>query len=372
MQASSSRIIHFLPNLCVGGAETFLLRLVPLLPANQTLVLFWGTKNMPASRVRLISRSCNVICIDPFNTSLSSILAFLRLIISLDNEDHVFSWLHMSDFFASIIKLLHPSNFKLFWNIRNIPIEPSQYSKVSYACFLICVFLLRRVPDKIIFNSFTAKKLFLSKGLPVSKCKVIHNGFDISPLPFHSRTIGNPFVIVCCARFHPQKNHSLLLKSFSLFNQKYPNSKLSLIGPGCDASNIYLKHLIDEFQINTSVLLHSVLPYNESLSIMKTSHVSILLSSFGESFPNVIAESIICGCYPVATDVGDSSMIVGCIGKIFPVNPSPLDICSFLIDLYHKFIESPLEWNSERKVYAATVSNKFSLHHAAQQYANLL
>lgn len=372
MKSYSKRIIHFIPNLCVGGAETFLIRLIPFLPSNQIIILFWGTKNMPSSRKDLIPTSCRVICVDPFNTSCDSIFSFFRLLISLSHGDYVFSWLHTSDFLASLIKLLHPRNFKLYWNIRNIAIRHSEYSRLTYVCYIFCLYLLKWVPDKVIFNSYTAQRSFVEKGLPSYKCTVIHNGFNISALPFHSRTVDDPFTIICCARFHPQKNHMLLLQSFAQFKKKCPESLLILVGPGCDVSNQQLMSFLNNLDIVESIVLHSALSYKDTLSVMRTGHVSMLLSSFGESFPNVVAESVICGCYPIATDVGDSSEIIASNGKVFPLNSTPDHICLYLNYLYLRFKSSPMTWNHERLFYAHTLTKKFSLSKSAQHFVQLL
>lgn len=372
MASSSTRIVHLIPNLSVGGAETFLVRLIPLLPPIQTVVLFWNTRSTPPSRIAAIAPHCTVICIDPFRTSPASIFKFLRLFISLTPNDCVFSWLHMSDLFASLIKILHPRKFKLIWNIRNIPIHFGEYSLSSYLSSVVCTYFFNQTPDKIVFNSQASKAAFLKKNLPPEKCTVIPNGFDISPSPYHMRTVHDQFTLICCARFHPQKNHLLLLKSFSLFRRHVPTALLRLVGHGCDPSNSALISTLKNLDLMESVLLYSTRPYSKTLDLMRTSHVSLLLSTFGESFPNVIAESIICGCYPIATDVGDAAYIIHSSGSTVSVEASPHDINSHLLTLYSKFMSSPKEWNNERQFFSARLSASVSLDKTAHSFIKLI
>ena len=64
------------------------------------------------------------------------------------------------------------------------------------------------------------------------------------------------------------------------------------------------------------VKLHGTLSPKEVHKLFAISDISLLFSSFGESFPNVLAESMIYGTIPIATGVGDAGYIISNFGEI--------------------------------------------------------
>jgi glycosyltransferase involved in cell wall biosynthesis len=65
---------------------------------------------------------------------------------------------------------------------------------------------------------------------------------------------------------------------------------------------------------------------------MNACDVGCLSSSFGEAFPNVLAEFLACARPCITTDVGDAAMIVERFGKVVP-RRDPQALADALIEL---------------------------------------
>jgi glycosyltransferase involved in cell wall biosynthesis len=90
-------------------------------------------------------------------------------------------------------------------------------------------------------------------------------------------------------------------------------------------------------------------------------------SSIGESFANVIIESMSCGVACVVTDVGDSALIVGQVGRVVPPkNPAALS------SAWREVIELGQEGRTRLGTAARTrVTEHFDLPNMVTRYQNL-
>ena len=101
------------------------------------------------------------------------------------------------------------------------------------------------------------------------------------------------------------------------------------------------------------------------------SDLSILPSKYGEAFPNVVAESMLQGCYPICFDVGDSRKIVGEHGSCMALETSQLELSLVVRNLYDKMKENPDLWNYKRSKRSDYANSTFSLSSSAQAFSSL-
>lgn len=91
-----------------------------------------------------------------------------------------------------------------------------------------------------------------------------------------------------------------------------------------------------------------------------------VLSSLGESFPNVIAEAMACGTPCVTTDVGDASLIVGDTGWIVP--PRDSAALESAIGSAIKALLEKDQWQQRRAACRLRIQENFSLEKMCSAY----
>jgi glycosyltransferase involved in cell wall biosynthesis len=166
------------------------------------------------------------------------------------------------------------------------------------------------------------------------------------------------------ARYHLVKDHATFLEAASLLLKSHNQVHFVLAGSGVDMNNAQLRELLSRYDMSPHVHL---LGHRKDIARLSAAMDIVSLSSYCEGFPNAIGEAMACGVPCVATNVGDSALVVGDTGLIVP----PRDPYA-LADAWKELIDMGIEHRQTLGMRARQrVVEKFSLDTIASQYETL-
>ena len=235
---------------------------------------------------------------------------------------------------ACTLALIHGRVFgkhRVIWGLRATNMDFSQYSLSSGWVYRLNAYLSKRV-DRIIANSWTGAKYHVDRGYARDRIVVICNGIDTEhfrPQPEKGADLRRTWglghetpLIGRVGRLDPMKDYPTFLKAAAILAGRRPDVRFVIAGGGPDQMLDDLKALSGSLGLDERVLW---LGPREDLPAIYSTCTFTSSSSFGEGFPNVVAESLACEVSCVATDVGDSARVVGPGGIIVPAkNPEAL------------------------------------------------
>ena len=250
----------------------------------------------------------------------------LRNLVKKESPDIIQSWMYHSNF----ISVFLPKKFyeKLFWNIRHAELNTQISKKITIFLSIICGLISKIVPKKIIYCSeksinFHEKFHFYSK----NKTKLIYNGYNdkaFSPAThlrsnFRKRNkINKSDVIIGYAgRYARQKNIYSMLIAFSKISKINNKVYLYMVGRDINFENKELSNYINNLKINKKIF---ILKEQKSLKEFYNGIDFLILASHSESFPNVIAESMLCSTPVLSSDAGCSKKIINNFGFVMKNN----------------------------------------------------
>jgi len=321
MTNRKTRVLHITSSLGIGGAETMLFRLVRELQErdDQTHSIITLTNDVKFDFAKI---GVHVDVLDLKKTT-NFLLGFfkLRKMIHAYKPDVIQGWMYHGNLASTIAS---PVGVPVFWGIHH-SLHDLKHEKLGIRLLIKAGAILgcQSKTKKIIFCSENSKRHHNDIGYPIEKSIVIPNGFDcveFSPseksrlitrgnLGFHE----DHLVIGNFGRYHPVKDHELLLHAFSDLLLSLPMARLVLAGSGMTEDNANLYDLICKLGINERVKLLG--QRNDMPDLFNAIDV-YALSSKSEAFPNVLGEASACGVPSVTTNVGDASLIVGSSGCV--------------------------------------------------------
>lgn len=357
-------ILHIITGLNDGGAEGVLSRLCLAAPHQHKVISLMG---MGKYGDILRNGGVEVHCLN-INTKKLSLFNIFKLyqIIKEINPTIVQTWMYHGDLIGGVVaKIAGVPN--IFWGVRHSNLSKGNIKTSTYVVMKSCAVLSYFIPKKIITCSRAAIKTHEYAGYNKKIFELIQNGYDLSKF----KPFSNPFdkiiftskevpIIAMVARFDVQKDHSNLIKAFSMLKNKGVNFHLVLVGTAMEKNNSELVQMINNSNliIDDDVSLYGTCGNIPMLMNSIDIHV---LSSLGEAFPNVLAESMACGTPCVSTDVGDAKEIVRNYGWIVP-REEPKALSEAIESALYELTFEPEKWKKRKRDCIIHIRNNFDLY----------
>jgi glycosyltransferase involved in cell wall biosynthesis len=236
------------------------------------------------------------------------------LCLSKVNPDVIYSFLTTSNIVALAGRLF--INKPVVWGIRASYMNLEAYDWLAKLTAWV-ENKLSRFANIIIFNAQYSRQYHESLGYRLQRAMVIPNGIDTDVFRPQGESVkdatrdqlGIPrdaVVVGMLARVDPMKDYETYLNSANALILRHKKLYFIAAGAGTkEAPWTYPPRFIPlGIWKNVPELLNA-------LDIM-------VLSSFGEGFPNVVGEAMACGIPTIVSDVGDAAYIVGDQGMTIP------------------------------------------------------
>jgi len=213
---------------------------------------------------------------------------------------------------------------RIVWGVRASNKDFSQYDWASRLSFRVGAWLSRSA-DLIIVNSQAGKKHHSISGYSGKRMVVIRCGVDIERFQ-PDRRVGKEvraqwglsdgeILIGLIGRLDPIKGHSTFLWAAALLAQRRGDVRFVCVGDGPGPYKSKMRALAEELGLAERLIWAG---FRDDLEAVYNALDLLTSSSYGEGFPNVVAEAMACGVPCIVTDVGDSACIVGDTGPVVP------------------------------------------------------
>jgi glycosyltransferase involved in cell wall biosynthesis len=318
------KITHIITGLEAGGAEAMLLKLLSSLdaPGESAEVISLAPEGPMAAPIRALGVPVTSLGL---GGGLSALLGLPRLIRILRRgaPDIVQCWMYHANLLGGLAARLGVTA-PVLWGLRQSDLDPALSKRSTIMVAKLGARLSFRVPRKILCVSESARRVHAAMGYDDARMVVIPNGFDLARFRPDSEArrdiraelgIGPDDVLIgLVARFDPQKDIPNFLAACVRLSAS--QARFVLCGTGMEASNPALTAMIEQAGLGERVRLLG--RRDDMARLTAALDIAVSSSAFGEGFSNTLGEALACGVPVVATDVGDSRLIVATAGRVVP------------------------------------------------------
>ena len=319
------KILHLITGLSTGGAEIMLYKLVSKMDRDEFEIQIISLTDIGPIGEKIHDLGIPVRSLG-MKRGIPDPYMLLKLTKCLRRyaPDIIQTWMYHADLVGGLAAKLD-GKFPVVWGIRHSNLDSEGNKRSTVWTAKICAKLSRWLPVKIVCCSEASRRVHTALGYDPERMVVIPNGFDLNLFKpdleggtLVRQELGIPedtILIGMAGRFDPQKDHRNFIKAAALLQKEIRDVQFLLCGDDITWENKKLSKWIDGTGLHSYFNLLG--RRNDIPRIMNALDIASS-SSYGEGFPNVVGEAMVCGVPCVVTDVGDSAIIVGNKGFVVP------------------------------------------------------
>jgi len=322
---SNVRLMHLITGLGLGGTETWLTRLLPLLPGRfesrvVTLLDLEGEAGALAGRIRALGVPVHSLGLRRGRPGPGALFALVRLLRQW--RPHVLqTWLYHADLLGLLAARLSGCGAAVSWGLRGAYMDFSRYGAGTRLTVRACA-ALSSWPEAVTANSHAGAAHHLALGYRPQSLPVLENGVDgarFRPDAEARACLRRQWgvddetpVAGLVARVDPMKGHAVFCRAAAEVLKMQPRARFVFCGsgtqPGGPLDALIAAHGLERAAIR--------LGPREDIAAVDAALDTLALASLGEGFPNVLAEALACGTPVASLDVGDARRIAGPGGRV--------------------------------------------------------
>jgi glycosyltransferase involved in cell wall biosynthesis len=252
------------------------------------------------------------------------IASLIRLVRTI-RPDILHGYLGTPNVLTAMLKPFCPG-VRMVWGVRASNMDLSCYDRTSRFNYLL-ERRLARFANKIIVNSKAGLTYAASVGFPKKTMEVVHNGVDVErfcPDEEAGKAVRREWevgddecLIGHVARMDPMKDHPMFLRAAAaLPHGELTKNRFVCVGDGSEPQQRELRVLGKSLGLENRLIWAG--PRADMPAVFNALDILCSSSLYGEGFPNVLGEAMACGVPCVATDVGDSALVLGETGRVVP------------------------------------------------------
>lgn len=319
------KVLHIITGLTTGGAERALYNLLQggLSTKFDSHVISMTDAGTFGPLIKALGVPVTTLEMPAGRPTLAGLLK-LRNIVKTLQPDVIQGWMYHGNLAATQACSMLSERAALVWNIRQTLYQIGNEKFLTRQVIRANRFF-SKAPDALLYNSQLSRQQHEAFGFASKNGQVIANGIDLQRFRFSQdarQSIRSELTIPVealvvghVARLHPMKDHANFLQAAEIIALQHANVHFVLSGRGVCMENASLRQQIpgtlqDRF--------HLLGERSDVADLMSAIDVLCLCSAWGEGFPNVLGEAMAVAVPCIATDVGDSGLLIGDYGAIVP------------------------------------------------------